>query len=204
VIEQLLYFVLVVLGATLFHGLVVLPLITLLVGGKGPIEFLRGASRPILVALTTSSSSATLPVTMKAAEEQFRISSGVRAFVLPLGATMNMDGTALFEGIAAVFLAHLFGIDLTPAAMTAVFLMAMIASIGAPGMPSGSMAGMQMVLLAVGIPLEAIGILLLVERPLDAVRTAVNVEGDLVGAVTIERLLSAKSDTGVVAPDVES
>jgi Na+/H+-dicarboxylate symporter len=204
VLEQLLYFVLVVLGATLFHGLVVLPLIALLVGGKGPIEFLRGASRPILVALTTSSSSATLPVTMKAAEEQFRISSGVRAFVLPLGATMNMDGTALFEGIAAVFLAHLFGIDLTPAAMTAVFLMAMIASIGAPGMPSGSMAGMQMVLLAVGIPLEAIGILLLVERPLDAVRTAVNVEGDLVGAVTIERLLSAKSDTGGVAPDVDS
>ena len=97
VLEQLLYFVLVVLGATLFHGLVVLPLIALLVGGKGPIEFLRGASRPILVALTTSSSSATLPVTMKAAEEQFRISSGVRAFVLPLGATMNMDGTALFE-----------------------------------------------------------------------------------------------------------
>ncbi len=82
VLEQLLYFVLVALGATLFHGLVVLPLIALLVGGKGPIEFLRGASRPILVALTTSSSSATLPVTMKAAEEQFRISSGVRAFVL--------------------------------------------------------------------------------------------------------------------------
>ena len=194
VLEQLLYFVLVVLGGTLFHGLVVLPLIAWILGGKKPVEFLRGASRPILVALTTSSSSATLPVTMKCAEEQFQISSGVRAFVLPLGATMNMDGTALFEGIAAVFLAHLFGIDLTPAAMTAVFFMAMIASIGAPGMPSGSMAGMQMVLLAVGIPLEAIAILLLVERPLDAVRTAVNVEGDLVGAVTVERVLSKSSD----------
>jgi Na+/H+-dicarboxylate symporter len=204
VLEQLGYFVLVVLGATLFHGLFVLPMIARLFARISPQDFLRGAARPILVALTTSSSSATLPVTMKAAEEQFRISSGVRAFVLPLGATMNMDGTALFEGIAAVFLAHLFGIELTAAAMTAVFLMAMIASIGAPGMPSGSMAGMQMVLLAVGIPLEAIGILLLVERPLDTVRTAVNVEGDLVGALTVERMLARSGEVALAKVGEES
>lgn len=204
VLEQLGFFVLVVLGGTLFHGLIVLPLIARTFAGVGPLEFIRGAARPILVALTTSSSSATLPVTLKAAEEQFRISSGVRSFVLPLGATMNMDGTALFEGIAAVFLAHLFGIDLTPPAMVTVFFMAMIASIGAPGIPSGSMAGMQMVLLAVGIPLEAIGILLLVERPLDTIRTAVNVEGDLVGALTVERLLSRTGEMTSAPQELDS
>ena len=110
-------------------------------------------------------------------------------FVLPLGATMNMDGTALFEGIAAVFLAYLFGVELSQTAIVAVFVMAMVSSIGAPGMPSGSMSGMQMVLLAVGIPLEAIAILLVVERPLDTFSTAVNVQGDMVGTLVVQRLL---------------
>ena len=98
-----------------------------------------------------------------------------------------MDGTALFEGIAAIFLAYLFGLDLSTMATVTVFIVAMLASIGAPGIPSGSMAGMQMVLLAVGIPLEGILILLLVERPLDTIRTAANVLGDLVGCVVIDR-----------------
>ncbi len=116
----------------------------------------------------------------------------VVSFVLPLGATMNMDGTALFEGVAAVFLAHLFGIELGGAGMLAVFLMAMLSSIGAPGMPSGSMAGMQMVLLAVGIPLEAIALLLVIERPMDTFRTAVNVEGDLIGAIAVGNWLERR------------
>ena len=98
-----------------------------------------------------------------------------------------MDGTALFEGIAAIFLAHLYGIDLSGAQIGLVFFTAMISSIGAPGMPSGSMSGMQIVLLSVGIPLEAIGILLVVERPLDTIRTMVNVEGDLIGAIVVDR-----------------
>ena len=89
------------------------------------------------------------------------------AFVLPLGATANMDGTALFEGIAAVFLAYMFGVELGTVGIIAVFIVAMLSSVGAPGMPSGSMAGMQLVLIAAGIPLEAIGLLLLIERPLD-------------------------------------
>jgi Na+/H+-dicarboxylate symporter len=103
---------------------------------------------------------------------------------------MNMDGTALYEGIAAIFLAYLFGIDLSTTAMITVFFMAMVSSIGAPGMPSGSMAGMQMVLLGAGIPLEAIGILLVVERPLDTIRTAVNVEGDMIGALVTQNFLN--------------
>jgi Na+/H+-dicarboxylate symporter len=103
---------------------------------------------------------------------------------------MNMDGTALYEGIAAVFMAYLFGIDLNTTGMILIFFMAMVSSIGAPGMPSGSMAGMQMVLLGAGIPLEAIGILLVVERPLDTIRTAVNVEGDMIGALVAQRFFS--------------
>lgn len=186
---ELLAFAAVVFGATMFHGLIVLPTLGWFLGRVNPLHFLRYAGAPLLVALTTSSSSAALPVTMKTCEENFGVSKGVSGFVLPLGATMNMDGTALFEGIAAVFLAHLFGIELSGANLLAVFLMTIVSSVGAPGMPSGSISGMQMVMLAVGIPLEAIGILLVIERPLDTFRTAVNVEGDMIGAMVTQRRL---------------
>jgi len=146
----------------------------------------------MLVALSTSSSLATLPVTMRAAEDNLQIDPSVTSFVLPLGATMNMDGTALFEAVGAVFLAYLFGIDLSAVTIFIIFLMAMVASIGAPGMPSASMAGMQMVLLAVGIPLEGIAILLIVERPLDTIRTALNVEGDMTGAAIVTRIMGIR------------
>lgn len=190
-LSQLLSFCLVVLAATAVHGLVVLPLIAWLAGGVTPAALWRGIARPCIVALTTSSSAAALPVSMATVREEFRVRESVASFVLPLGATMNMDGTALFEGIAAVFLAHLFGIELGSLDTLVVFLVAMMSSVGAPGIPSGSMAGMQVVLLAVGIPLEAIGILLLIERPLDTFRTAVNVEGDLIGAIVVQRRLRA-------------
>lgn len=188
-LQQLLSFCAVVLAATALHGLIVLPLIAWFAGGVDPLTLWRGIARPCLVALTTSSSAAALPVSMATAREEFRIRESVSSFVLPLGATMNMDGTALFEGIAAVFLAHLFGLDLSTLDTMVVFLVAMMSSVGAPGIPSGSMAGMQVVLLAVGIPLEAIGILLLIERPLDTFRTAVNVEGDLIGAIVVQNRL---------------
>jgi Na+/H+-dicarboxylate symporter len=189
-LSSLLGFCAVVVGGTLLHGLVVLPLISKFVAGVGPLEFFSKAGKPLMVAFATSSSSATLPVSMQTAEEEFGVSNTVSSFVFPLGATMNMDGTALYEGVAAVFLAYLFGIDLGTTGIVTVFFMAMVSSIGAPGMPSGSMAGMQMVLLGAGIPLEAIGILLVVERPLDTLRTAVNVEGDLIGALVTQRFFS--------------
>jgi Na+/H+-dicarboxylate symporter len=189
-ISSLLGFVGVVIAGTLLHGLVVLPLIAKFVGGVNPLEFFTKAAKPLMVAFATSSSSATLPISMETAEEEFGVSDTVTSFVFPLGATMNMDGTALYEGIAAVFMAYLFGIDLTTTGMMIIFFMAMVSSIGAPGMPSGSMAGMQMVLLGAGIPLEAIGILLVVERPLDTLRTAVNVEGDLIGALVAHRFFA--------------
>ncbi|MDH3509699.1 MAG: dicarboxylate/amino acid:cation symporter [Gammaproteobacteria bacterium] len=191
-LNSLLGFCAVVVGGTLLHGLVILPLIAKLFAGVGPREFFSKASKPLMVAFATASSSATLPFSMQASEEELGVSKTVSGFVFPLGATMNMDGTALYEGIAAVFLAYLFGIDLSTTAMITVFFMAMVSSIGAPGMPSGSMAGMQMVLLGAGIPLEAIGILLVVERPLDTIRTAVNVEGDMIGALVTQHYLNTR------------
>ena len=187
VITQLVTFGLVVIGATAVHSMVVLPLIAWWFGGLSPKALFSAAGRAMFVALTTSSSAATLPVSMQTAEERLGVRRSTASFVLPLGATINMDGTALFEGIAAVFLAYLFGVDLGTVGLFAVFFVAMIASVGAPGVPSGSMAGMQMVLLAAGIPLEGIGLLLLIERPLDTFRTAVNVQGDLVACVVAER-----------------
>ncbi|MCP4001205.1 MAG: dicarboxylate/amino acid:cation symporter [Gammaproteobacteria bacterium] len=186
-VNSLLGFCAVVVGGTLIHGLIVLPLIGKVFAGMNIRHFFSKAAKPLMVAFATSSSSATLPISMQTAEEELGVSDTVTSFVFPLGATMNMDGTALYEGIAAVFLAYLFGIDLNTIGMVTVFFMAMMSSIGAPGMPSGSMAGMQMVLLGAGIPLEAIGILLVVERPLDTIRTAVNVEGDMIGALVTQR-----------------
>lgn len=185
-LQGLLAFALLVVAVTLVHGIVVLPTAAWLAGACQPIRFARHVASPFVVALATSSSAATLPVSFRAARS-LQVSDTKASFVLPLGATINMDGTALFEGIAAVFLAYLFGVELGALGIATVFFVAMMSSIGAPGIPSGSMAAMQMVLLAVGIPLEGIAILLLVERPLDAIRTAVNVEGDLTGALVAQR-----------------
>jgi Na+/H+-dicarboxylate symporter len=193
VLTQLFSFALLILVATMIHGILVLPGIAYLFSGMSPRALFAKLARPLLVALSTSSSSATLPVSMKCAEEELGVSASVRSFVLPLGATMNMDGSALFEAIAAVFLAYLYGIDLSTVSMITIFLMTMIASIGAPGMPSASMAGMQIILISVGIPLEAIGLLLVIERPLDTFRTAVNVEGDLIGTLVIQSRLQPDS-----------
>jgi Na+/H+-dicarboxylate symporter len=203
-LEQLLTFAAVVFGATLLHGVVVLPLLGGLVIRCAPWDLLRRLTQPMMVAFTTSSSAATLPVSMACAERELGVGPSVRSFVLPLGATINMDGTALFEGMAAVFLAYLFGIELGAVGTVTVFLLAMLASVGAPGIPSGSLAGMQMVLLAVGIPLEAIAILLLIERPLDTFRTAVNVEGDLIGSAVIEHIAGRGSGGDATPSELHS
>ena len=190
-LNQLLQFGALVIVLTLIHGLIVLPMIAWVTSGQKPLQLLKKILQPLIVAFSTSSSAATLPVSMRTAEEVLEVDNSVSSFVLPLGATMNMDGTALFEAMAAVFLAYLYGIDLSTTMIITVFLMSMVASIGAPGMPSASMSGMQMVMLAVGIPLEAIAILLVIERPLDTVRTSVNVEGDLIGSLVVQRYMKA-------------
>ncbi|WP_281546159.1 dicarboxylate/amino acid:cation symporter [Grimontia sp. SpTr1] len=185
--KQLALFAVLVFTLTLIHGAIVLPGIAKFITGISFKRLFKALSAPMAMAFATSSSSATLPLSMQTAEQELGVSQTTSSMVLPLGSVMNMDGTALFEGVAAIFLAQLFGVDLTTSGLVMIFIMAMVSSIGAPGMPSGSMSGMQMVLLAAGIPLEAIAILLLIERPLDTFRTAVNVEGDLIAAVVIDK-----------------
>ncbi|WP_162064445.1 dicarboxylate/amino acid:cation symporter [Vibrio taketomensis] len=185
--KQLLMFAMLVFALTMFHGLVVLPSIAKVVTGISYKRLFKAISAPMAMAFATSSSSATLPLSMQVAEKELGVSQSTSSMVLPLGAVMNMDGTALFEGVAAIFLAQLFGVDLTTSGLVMIFIMAMVSSVGAPGMPSGSMSGMQMVLLAAGIPLEAIAILLIIERPLDTFRTAVNVEGDLIASLVVDK-----------------
>ena len=199
-LTQLFEFGLLVVVLTLIHGLVFLPAVAWITTGRSPVMLLRKMTRPLLVAFSTSSSAATLPVSMRTAEDDLGVDNSVSSFVLPLGATMNMDGTALFEAVAAIFLAYLYGIELSTIMMLTVFLMAMVASIGTPGMPSASMSGMQMVMLAIGIPLEAIAILLVIERPLDTIRTSVNVEGDLIGCLVVNRYVNGPPVHGAPTP----
>ena len=181
-------FIVLVFATTLFHGAVVLPGILYLVARRSPLWFWRGSREAIITAFATSSSAATLPVSMRCAVDNLGIRRGVAGFVLPLGATMNMDGTALYEAAAALFVANLMGIELSFAQQMVVFFTAMVASTGAPGIPSAGMVTMVMVLQAVGLPAEAIAILLPIDRLLDTVRTAVNVEGDIVGSVVVDAL----------------
>ncbi|MGR6781739.1 dicarboxylate/amino acid:cation symporter [Moritella viscosa] len=190
---QLALFALLVFVLTVIHGVVVLPTLAKIFTGIKFSTLFRAISAPLAMAFATSSSTATLPLSMQAAEKELGISQSTSSFVLPLGAVMNMDGTALFEGVAAIFLAQLFGVDLSTTGIVMIFIMAMVSSVGAPGMPSGSMSGMQLVMLAAGIPLEGIAILLIIERPLDTFRTAVNVEGDLVAALVVDKWQQNKS-----------
>jgi Na+/H+-dicarboxylate symporter len=186
-VENLLAFVLVVFGATLFHAAVTLPLVARFAAGVHPLELFRGIREALVVAFTTSSSAATLPVTTRCVEQNLGVPRPISSFVLPLGATVNMDGTALYEAIAALFVANVYGIELGLGSQLVVFGMAMLMSIGAPGIPSAGMVTMVVVLDAVGLPVEAVGILLTVDRLLDTVRTMTNVEGDAVVAVAVAR-----------------
>ncbi|HLF97746.1 MAG TPA: dicarboxylate/amino acid:cation symporter [Methylococcaceae bacterium] len=180
-------FVVVVLGSTLFHGVVVLPLLLYAAAGVSPRRFFAGSREALLTAFATASSSATMPVTLSCAKHNFKIDPGVSGFVIPLGTTVNMDGTALYEAAAALFVAQLSGIDLNLLQQCVVFFIAMLAAIGAPGIPSAGMVTLAMVLQSVGLPVEAIAILLPIDRLLDAFRTAVNVEGDLIGSLVVQR-----------------
>jgi len=186
-LTTLIKFVAIVMGTVLFHGLVVLPLILYLFTGVTPLKFWLGAREALITAFATSSSAATLPVTLRCAEQHLHVKRDVAGFVIPLGATMNMDGTALYEAVAALFIANLVGVELSFLQQLIVFLTAMLAAIGAPGIPSAGMVTMVIVLQSVGLPVEAIAILLPVDRILDTVRTMVNVEGDLVGSLVVQK-----------------
>lgn len=184
-------FVAVVIGTLLLHGVIVLPLILYLFTRQSPLWFWRGAREALVTAFATSSSSATLPITLRCVTQQLNVKPEIAGFVVPLGATINMDGTALYEAAAALFVANLVGVDLSLAQQLVVFFTAMIAAMGAPGIPSAGMVTMVMVLQSVGLPAEAIAILLPVDRLLDTLRTTVNVQGDMVGSLVVQKLLGA-------------
>lgn len=186
-LTTLIKFIAIVIGATLFHGLVVLPLTLYLMTGMTPVKFWKGAREALITAFATSSSAATMPITLRCVEQHLHVKPDVAGFVIPLGTTMNMDGTALYEAIAALFVANLVGIELDIMQQLIVFLIAMLAAIGAPGIPSAGMVTMVMVLQAVGLPAEAVAILLPVDRLLDAFRTMVNVEGDMIGSLVVQK-----------------
>lgn len=190
-------YMLVVIGGLLLHALVVLPLIMGLLGGGNPYAFLWKVRRALVTAFSTSSSSATLPVTMEACESA-GCSRRATRFVCPLGSTLNMDGTALYEAVAVVFLCQLFGIALGGAELAVVVVTATLAAVGAAGIPSAGLVTMVLVVQAVNaslgndparsLPIEAIGIIIGVDRILDMVRTMVNVQGDMIGARLLTRL----------------
>jgi len=195
----LLAFFLTVLAALAVHLLVVLPLLLWFVGRVNPLRHYQAMAPALLTAFSTASSSATLPVSMDCVERRAGVSNRTSSFVLPLGATVNMDGTALYECVAAMFIAQAYGLDLGFAEQFTVVLVALLTSIGVAGIPAASLVAITIILTAIGLPVEAVGLILAVDRVLDMCRTSVNIFSDSCGAVLIGRL---EGETGILAQPV--
>ncbi len=180
-------YMITVTAALVIHATITLPTLLSVLAGVNPIAHARAMSSALLTAFSTASSSATLPLTMDAMENNAGVSNKISSFVLPLGATINMDGTALYECIAAMFIAQAYGIELSFAQQVIVVLTALLASIGAAGVPMAGLVMITIILRAVGLPLEGVGLILAVDRILDMMRTSVNVWSDSSGAVIIAR-----------------
>lgn len=187
VISRLGLYVITVLLGLFIHGLITLPLTVKLIGRANPIKHMKNMTTPLLTAFSTSSSNATLPLTMKAVEFEDGVSNKIASFTLPLGATVNMNGTALYECVAVIFIAQAYGIDLTFGQQIIVIFTALLAAIGSAGIPMAGLVMMTVVLNAVGLPLEGIGLILAVDRILDMFRTTINVYGDTCCAVIIAK-----------------
>ena len=180
------YFILVFV-VLLFHGFVVYPTLLKVFSGLSPFTFIRKMRDVQLFAFSTASSNATLPITIEAAEHRLGVDNKIASFTLPLGATINMDGTAIMQGVATVFIAQVFGIELTLTQYITVVVTATLASIGTAGVPGVGLVMLAMVLNQVGLPVEGIALIIGVDRLLDMVRTAVNVTGDTVATVVIAK-----------------
>jgi len=180
-------YVLSVVAGLFIHGFIVLPIILILFAKRNPLEYVQNLGKALLTAFSTASSSATLPLTMEGVIDEAKVTPKVGRFVLPLGATINMDGTALYEAVAVIFIAQSYGIDLSVAQMVIVFFTATLAAIGAAGIPEAGLVTMVLVLQAVGLPMEGIGLILAIDWLLDRFRTTVNVWGDCIGAAVIDR-----------------
>jgi Na+/H+-dicarboxylate symporter len=177
----------VAVGAMAIHMFVVYPLVIWILGGRSPIAFFKGVREPMVVAFSTASSNASLPVSLKAAEQELKLPRKIARFVLTVGATANQNGTALFEGVTVLFLAQFFGIDLTITQQIIVMLVCILGGIGTAGVPAGSLPVVAMILVMVKVPPEGIGLILGVDRFLDMCRTTLNVTGDLVLATVVSR-----------------
>jgi solute carrier family 1 (high affinity glutamate transporter) protein 1 len=177
-----------VLVGLVIHAVVVLPLVLRAWGGRHPLEVAGNLGTALTTAFSTGSSSATLPLTMEAVIEEEGISERTARFVVPLGATVNMNGTALYEAVAAVFIAQSYGVELSIAQTVIIAVTATLAAIGAAGIPEAGLVTMVIVLKAVNLPAEGIALILAVDWFLDRCRTTVNVWGDVVGAAVIDRL----------------
>lgn len=187
IVGRLGIYMIAVLASLLVHSAFTLPLIIKLVGRANPFKHFQAMTTPLLTAFSTASSNATLPLTMDAVERNSGVSNKITSFTLPLGATINMDGTALYECVAAIFIAQAYGIELTFLQQSIVVITALLASIGAAGIPMAGLVMMSIVLTAVGLPLEGVGLILAVDRLLDMCRTTVNVWSDSCGAVVIAK-----------------
>lgn len=176
-----------VLCALLFHAVITMPLILKLVAKRNPLNYARALSPALLTAFSSASSNGTLPLTMSCVEERAGVSNKTSSFVLPLGATVNMDGTALYEVVAVLFIAQYNGIELALGQQVVVAFTALLASIGAAGIPHAGLVMMLIILQAVGLPVETQGLIIAVDRVLDMGRTAVNVWSDSCGCAVVER-----------------
>ena len=185
--KPVLGFFLTVVVALALHTFVALPLALTILGRIKPVRHFRAMSPALLTAFSTASSSATLPLTMECVEERAGVSRKTSSFVLPLGATVNMDGTALYECVAAMFIAQAYGLDLSLATQFTIVLVALLTSIGVAGIPAASLVAIVVILAAVGLPPEGIGILMVTDRILDMMRTSVNVFSDSCAAVIIAK-----------------
>lgn len=180
-------YMLTVIAALLLHAAITLPMILRFFGKINPVLHLKGMSVPLLTAFSTSSSNATLPLTMQAVENNSGVSNKTSGFVLPLGATVNMDGTALYECVAVMFIAQVLGYEMTIVQQALIVLTALLASIGTAGIPMAGLVTITIIMQVVNIPLEGIALILAVDRPLDMLRTTVNVWSDSCGATVIAK-----------------
>ncbi len=194
--QPLLVFAAAVAFALLFHLFVTISVLLKVVGRVSPVKMLQALAPALLTAFSTASSMATLPLTMRCVRENVGVSQRTSSFVLPLGATVNMNGTALYECMAAMFIAQAYGLDLTFGVQFTIVVTALVTSIGVAGVPAASMVAIGIILTAIGLPLEALGVLFVFDRLLDMMRTAVNIYGDAVCAVVVARL---EGETGLFA-----
>ena len=181
------FYMLTVFVALTVHAFITLPVIVRFIGKARPYRHMKNMISPLITAFSTASSSATLPLTMDAVENESGVSNKITSFTLPLGATINMDGTALYECVAVFFIAQVYGAELGLGQQVVVVATALLASIGAAGIPMAGLVMMTVILTAVNLPLEGVGLILAVDRILDMYRTAVNVWSDSCAAVVIAK-----------------